>query len=203
MSAFLGPIHFWLYNKIKIQNDIVEDIISLAESENLNEDLRNNLYEQFGDGNLKPLEEVIDVTNIHGWLQERVSQVEYKLAYVVTEMLNKKPEMIEKLKILFKNMATRVTNINQETSLNDAFKAINDILLDGMPCDHANVVLKQQDDEIIWKRNVCVHHEYWDAAEGDVANYYKLREEFVKGLLSNSNINYEKLDDVTSKISRR
>ena len=85
MSAFLGPIHFWLYNKIKIQNDIIEDIISLSESNNLN--IRSKVYELYGDGDLPPLDEVIDVTNIHGWLQEKVSVVENKLSYAVTALL--------------------------------------------------------------------------------------------------------------------
>ena len=34
-----------------------------------------------------PLDEIINQSNIHGWLQERVSQVEYKYAYVVTKLL--------------------------------------------------------------------------------------------------------------------
>jgi predicted GNAT family acetyltransferase len=71
MSAFLGPIHFWLYDKIKIQNEIVEEILDYAEKNN--ENIRSELYAKFGDGDLKPLSEVIDVTNIHGWLQERVA----------------------------------------------------------------------------------------------------------------------------------
>jgi len=42
MSAFLGPIHHWLYNKIKIQHDIVEDIISLTENKQLNLNIKEN-----------------------------------------------------------------------------------------------------------------------------------------------------------------
>ena len=30
MSAFLGPIHYWMYNKIQVQEKMTEDISNLA-----------------------------------------------------------------------------------------------------------------------------------------------------------------------------
>lgn len=200
MSAFLGPIHFWLYNKIKIQNNIVEDILNLSDELNLN--IRNGLYEKYGDGDLKPLDEVIDTANIHGWLQNQISKVEYKLAFAVTEILNKNPEKLEEIKIIFKNNGTNSSELNNESFANEAFKLINDTLLDGMPCDHVNAVVNQDENEAIWKRYECVHSKYWEEANGDVSIYYALRDEFIKGLLSKSNLSYEKLDDATYKISR-
>ena len=32
MSAFLGPIHYWLYNKIIVQEELTADIAGLAVS---------------------------------------------------------------------------------------------------------------------------------------------------------------------------
>ena len=200
MSAFLGPIHFWLYNKIKIQNNIVEDILDLSEKINL--DLRKRLYDQYGDGELKPLEEVIDVGNIHGWLQNKISMVEYKLAFAITEILNKDSEKIEEIKSIFKNNGAKYSNLNKESTVEEAFKAVNDTLLDGMPCDHVNAIVSQDENEAVWKRYECVHSKFWDAAKGTVDIYYDLRDEFIDGLLSVSNIKYEKLDDTTYKISR-
>ncbi len=198
MSAFLGPIHFWLYNKVKIQNDIVENILSSIAEDNL----KNKLKEKYGDEELKPLDEVIDVTNIHGWLQQRVSLVENKLAFTVTEILNNNSEKFEELKDIFKASGAEVSTLDSNSSLEEAYKAFNDSLLDGMPCDHANTLVSQENDEIIWKRNVCVHQDYWDANNGDISNYYLLRDELIKGLLSETNIKYEKIDDITSKISK-
>lgn len=31
MSAFLGPIHFWLYNKIQLQEGLIREIAEMAE----------------------------------------------------------------------------------------------------------------------------------------------------------------------------
>lgn len=201
MSAFLGPIHFWLYNKIKIQNDIIESIISLSESNNLN--IRSKVYELYGDGDLPPLDEVIDVTNIHGWLQERVSVVENKLAYAVTALLKENPLLIDELKQIFYDKGSESSELCNESSINDAFKSVNDTLLDGMPCDHANVLLSQEENEIIWRREICVHQSYWDANGGDINTYYLLRDEFIKGLLADTDVVYQKEDDRISKIYRR
>lgn len=201
MSAFLGPIHYWLYNKIQIQNDIIEEIISFSENRNLN--LRNKVYELYGDGKLLPLDEVIDNKNIHGWLQERVSMVENKLAYAVTKLLMENLQFIDELKKIFYDKGVEASALNSNSSLDYAFKLINDTLLDGMPCDHANVILSQDDYEVIWRREICVHQNYWDDNCGDIDIYYLLRDEFIKGLLSKTYVNYEKPDERTSRIYRR
>lgn len=202
MSAFLGPIHFWLYNKIKIQNEIVEEILDYAEN-NFNNKMRDNLYKKFGDGELKPLDEVIDVTNIHGWLQERVNQVEKKLAYAVTELTNNNPKNFDIIKDIFKSKGAEVSTFDKNSGLDEIYKAINDTLLDGMPCDRANSVVSHDDNEIIWNRNVCVHQQYWDEAEGDIKDFYRLRDEFIEGFLSETDVKYEKLDETTSRIKRK
>ena len=33
MSAFLGPIHFWLYNKIQFQESLIDELIRYASSQ--------------------------------------------------------------------------------------------------------------------------------------------------------------------------
>lgn len=201
MSAFLGPIHFWLYNKIEIQNEIVEETLDYA-TNSLNNNMRDDLYNKFGDGDLKPLDQVIDVTNIHGWLQERVNQVEKKLAYTVTELTKNNPENFQIIKDIFKSKGAEVSTFEKDSSLDEIYKAINDTLLDGMPCDRANSVVSQEDNEIIWKRNVCVHQQYWDDVQGDINDFYTLRDEFIEGLLSVTDVKYVKLNETTSRISR-
>lgn len=201
MSAFLGPIHFWLYNKIKIQNEIVEEILDYAKNK-LNNNIRDDLYQKFGDGELKALDQVIDVTNIHGWLQERVNQVEKKLAYTVTKVTKNKPDNFDALKDIFKTKGAQVSELDSGSSLDEVYKAINDTLLDGMPCDRANSVIQHEDNEIMWKRNICVHQQYWDDVDGDINDFYLLRDEFIQGLLSTTNVKYEKLDEATSKITK-
>jgi hypothetical protein len=203
MSAFLGPIHYWLYNKIKIQHDIVENIISLIEETTPQLKIREKLSIKFGDTEIKPLEEVIDVDNIHGWLQNKISIEESRLAYSVTSLLNESSGALEDLKNLFKNEGFKVSELSENDSIDEIYKNINDTLLDGMPCDRASVIVSQDEKEILWKRNLCVHEDYWNSVGGDIENYYLLRDELIKGMLKKANATYEKLDEVTSIIRRR
>lgn len=200
MSATLGPIHYWMYNKIKVQNSLVDEIISFTENKYISSDLRSKSDQQFGSIDVRPLEELIDTTNIHGWLQECASIVEYRLAFVITTLLKEEMYTIESLKKMFENAGTGASSLNKEASISDIYKRINDTLLDGMPCDHANTVLSQDEDEVIWKRNVCVHEQYWVAVGGDIKYYYLLREEFIKGMISNTSVIFEKVDELTSKL---
>ena len=203
MSAFLGPIHHWLYNKIQIQGSIVEGILRLNEKEDLlSLNLRYLLDEKFGESETRPLGEVIDESNIHGWLQEQVSIVEYKLAEAVTMVLNQNKDYYEKLETIFQQVGEEFA-IEADLTLPEIYKEISDRLLDGMPCDRANSLVSENEDEVVWKREVCVHSEYWLRVGGNVRYYYQLRDTFMKGLLKNTGVEVEKRDEATYALRRK
>ena len=200
MSAFLGPIHYWLYNKIQLQQAIVEEVYLLGEQNGLN--LADDCNTNFGISPDRPLEEMIDHGNIHGWLQEQVSQVEYKYAYSVTKLLKKNPDTLNQLtSLLFhKGSELAVSLADSDVKATDLFKAITDNLLDGMPCDHANRLLAQSEVEVTWTRNLCVHQSYWDEIGGDINIYYLLRDSWMEGLVGKLGYQLEKVDSVTYTI---
>lgn len=202
MSAFLGPIHYWLYNKVTLQEDLIEEIIRFAKESNYDVNLSDELEQQFGKPDKRPLEEMIDPGNIHGWLQERISVTEYRLAYTVTTLLNQDMERLTSLKDLYFTWGQNHAAA-ENPSLEDAFKLLNDTLLDGMPCDWVNEVINESEDEILWKRTMCVHHKYWDEVGGNVNYYYELREELIKGIFSKSSIEYKANKDFTFTLIRR
>lgn len=201
MSAFLGPIHFWLFHKIELQNELIEEILALKDSQaaEWKEELEEK-YGSFPEGNL---EENIDSGNIHGWLQQYVSQVEYKLADAVTTLLRKDEGLFEQMKTAFYEKGRELSPSVAQEPASAIYKVIGDSLLDGMPCDHANQLVEEGADTVIWKRNTCVHAAYWEQVGGSVDNYYKLREEFIRGLLSDTGFTYEKPDEVTNVIRRK
>jgi len=200
MSAFLGPIHFWLYNKIQIQQELLEEILTLTN--HLSPGFKEGLDTKYGVSETKPLEEVIDQGNIHGWLQSSISQVEYKLADCVTYIIVNKPELLSNLETIFEAKGEEKSSLISTSSAKDAYKAIGDCLLDGMPCDHANSVLEENEEKVIWKRNTCVHTNYWEEVNGNINIYYSLREAFIKGYLKKTQLVYEKVDEVTNIIRR-
>jgi len=200
MSAFLGPIHYWLYNKIQLQQSIIDEIYVLGEKQGLAlEEACNQLYGTFEN---KPLEEMIDHGNIHGWLQERVSQVEYKYAYCVTELLKSNPDTKNTLKTIMAGSGTNLAITMKEYPLDakGVYKIIEDNLLDGMPCDHANRLLQQSGTEVVWTRSVCVHSSYWNEVGGDITVYYELRDAWMMALVQELGFVLEKSEHNTYSI---
>lgn len=140
MSAFLGPIHYWLYNKIQVQQAILDKSPSL-------------------------LADLEDLLSCKG-----------------------------------KELAQGVKGTSVTSPL--LFKIISDNLLDGMPCDHANSLLEESDDCIVWKRNLCVHSDYWDAVRADISIYYKLRDAWIYELVMECEFTCHKIDSVTYSIEK-
>jgi hypothetical protein len=198
MSKFLGPIHFWVYNKIQIQQELVADIIALN-GETASQ-CQDELDQRYGVSETRPLEAVIDEGNIHGWLQINVTRSEYKLADSITALLKKDPDNYPLIEAIF-SAKGRSLSQDKMTAV-AAYKLISDCLLDGMPCDHANVLIAESDEEVVWKRNTCVHANYWSEVGGDITIYYALREALFRGFLENTGLVYEKIDEVTNVIRR-
>lgn len=201
MSAFLGPIHFWLYRKIQLQQDIVVDMSTLGEKVGIH--LEEILNEKYGVSERRPLEQVINTDNIHGWLQTQVSQVEYKLAESVKALLACDENIMKQLEASFyKNGEVVGIQLAQSEglTLGMIYKGISDSLLDGMPCDHAIRVISESENELVWQRMACMHEKYWQEVGIDIRYYYSLRESWLKGLAEAVGVTFEKIDDKTYTI---
>jgi len=202
MSAFLGPIHYWLYNKILLQQAIVDDICSLGTKYGLS--IKEECDDKYGGVDSKPLEEMIDHYNIHGWLQEKVSQAEYKYAYCVKTLLIKDLSLLNVLTGLLNTKGKELGEAVKETCTTAPllFKVITDNLLDGMPCDHVNMIIENSDDRVVWKRSLCVHAGYWDEVGADISIYYRLREAWISGLAEECGYCLQKVNSFTYSIER-
>ena len=63
----------------------------------------------------------------------------------------------------------------------EAFHRLDDLLLDGMPCDQVNRVRESDDNRIAWDRTMDLHSDFWQG-RGDL--YYALRQSLVEGILA-------------------
>lgn len=120
MSKFLGPIHYIMYEKIKFQDILVKELLSKEELVELNKKLAPVSNDD--------LENLIDGDNIHGWLSSQIDIVESRLAYAIKKKDNAKE--------VFYNFGKSLPKENYASN-EELFNAINLIILDGMPCDHA------------------------------------------------------------------
>lgn len=194
MSAFLGPIHYWLYGKIQLQESLTEAMLSsIASKEDLIA-LENKLNTVYGIVERGQLEQVIDSGNIHGWLQGQIGIAEKRFAAAVTEILQDDAlTQIEKLK----QVAYQLGLQNPLPASSDAqgvYRALNDVQLEGMPCDHVNEILEQSSEHVLWHQTVDLHLPFWDAVGGKIENYYLLRGAFISGSLSGSGFSFQQID---------
>lgn len=191
MSAFLGPIHYWLYRKIQLQENLTRALTSVL-SEEKRIHLEKSLDEECGVVEHRPLEEAIDNGNIHGWLQGQIAIAERRFAAAVTEILVEDPSQIENLK----QAAYEIGQKNPLPNSDDAqsiYKGLNDILLEGMPCDHVNQIIEQSEQRVIWNQAVDLHLPFWDQAGGDINHYYLFRNAFISGILSGKSFSFQQI----------
>lgn len=187
MSLFLGKIHYWLYDKILLHEKLIGSVAALAEGKGYScEDLLIDSYARYGAPETGALEDHINLSNIHGWLQERIFSVEKRLAYVITELLKKEIVTREEIDLVFnQNGAGAINNLDiKEDKPQNLYTLIFDHMLEGMPCDNVNQIIESTDDVITWKTTRCLHKQHWDEAGGDVSDFYDFRDNWIKGFLN-------------------
>ncbi len=202
MSAFLGPIHYWLYNKVMLQEQLIQEILKASSEKQWNPALEETVDTAYGKADNRSLESIIDQTNIHGWLQEKITQSELRLAFLVTKILEEDQGRMAELKQIAYDFG-QAHPVSEGMSADDAYKVLNDSLLDGMPCDRVNEIQETGKEQVKWRQNSCVHQDYWDQVDGDIAVYYELRNEIIEGMLSNSNLTYIVKDNREYAIEKR
>lgn len=205
MSAFLGPIHYWLYNKILWHEALLEDIYDLMAHEGHDPDVMKHYSESlYGIPEVGSLEAVIDGSNIHGWLQTKIHSLEYRMAYAITNALKLKYLSIDQLIELYRSNGDKA-RMRLDKTLKEPeqlFKVIYDYLLEGMPCDRINQPLSNDSDGFVWKKRMCIHTDFWRAVDGDINLYNSLRLEWIDAFVGN-NFVFEKLSESEFKLMRR
>ena len=186
MSTFLGPIHLWLYNKIGFLERLIGDIAELSEEKGW--EVRGIEYYQYNE--LPDLETVVDKRNIHNWLQTRIEEAEVAYASLVAAIIKADENRLEDIKKTAFDLGKR-NAIEPGTDAEEAYKEINNLIVDGMPCDTVNEITEKSEDVIEWIKVEDLHSKYWEAAglSGDI--YYDLNTAIINGILSSTDLTYE------------
>lgn len=208
MSLFLGKIHYWLYNKILWAEKVEEEIIQWAQNNGIPvEEWVQQDIEQYGQptGN-QVLEEIIDKSNIHGWLQERIKSAELRQAALITRILAHKEEYKEELIKIFKTQgqAAALEYTEHPDTPEAMFNSVNDFVLEGMPCDRATKIVSSDSNQITWEISTCLHEPYWSEVKGDIKNFYDLRDAWIDSFIEaiNPEFNYNKIKNGRYSITR-
>lgn len=198
MSAFLAPIHTWVFNKIILAEELeksLKEVYIDKYGDIVSEVVEKSLAYGSPIDTTKNIEDIIDKSNIHGWLQDKISKVETRTAFIITEMINKYGEEAETIAMLsFEKQGKTVGEALRAKEMpgnpEELYNALNIYLLEGMPCDRVTKLIKSENNILEWETTSCIHKKYWDMVNGDVNIFYNLRHNFIKAFIENSNEKY-------------
>ena len=211
MSLFLGKIHYWLFNKVLWFEGLEGEIIKLAKDKGIDvEKLEAEINSKYGGKTPnKNLEDMIDTSNIHGWLQGKIHSAEGRMAAWTKVILENNQDYILDMRKVYENQGVNAANEAKESLENinaeTIFNSMNDYILDGMPCDRVNEVIDSSEESIMWKRRVCVHKNIWENEGILVDVFYELREHWINAFVNTMNNDYEyvKLEDNIQSIRHK
>lgn len=201
MSAFLGPIHHWLFHKIKFQEELIQYILEFVQKKDYQIPLLEQMDRRYGVLESGELIDMIDEHNIHGWLQERIVVVENRLAFLITMITNDHPERILDINDAVYEFGKRHT-VEAGISVKEAYNHLDSLILNGMPCDGINEIKEEDDKHIVWIQTADIHAPYWEMIHGNVDFYYAIRENLVTGMFENTGITYQQIGEQAFEIRK-
>lgn len=178
MSAFLGDIHYWLYNKIQYLQKINDVLIHTYQ-------LNDEEYNTSVDYTL-PLEQIIDLDQIHSSLNDLVQDVEHRNALIINKILTQ--TSIEDVKQTYYQLGKQKASLLNNAI--EAYEYIHSYLLDGMPCDQGIDIMIQDNDQVIYEYNPSVH-----SSLIPFSTLQALRSSWIEGLLTQSHISLTQLSN--------
>lgn len=196
MSKFLAPIHTWLFNKIKLAQDLEENIVK-AHIDKYNEEALKvqkqaiSLYGNYMQD--QPLENLIDVDNIHGWLQERIKEVESRSSYIVTkyyDMYKVESKKITQSEYVNQAKECAKNENNKVDSPENSYISLNNYILSGMPCDRANSVTQRNEECLVYEQHGCIHKANYELGKANLEYMYELRDLWIKTFIENLSTKY-------------
>lgn len=128
--------------------------------------------------------------NVHGWLQDKVQLTEKRLAALVESLLEGHEERFEAIKDAARAFGGKHP-VAPTSSAPEVYHTLEDVLLDGMPCDRANQVVSSTPEGLEWKCVRDLHSQFWQ--DGD--RYWAIRDALVDGMVRKCGARVRKTPD--------
>ena len=200
MSAFIGPIHYWLYGKIRLVTDREEYLFTSAGEicGETAEELREQVQQSYG----SPLPdtdlgELIDHDNIHGWLQRQINITETREAAFVKELRDtcsgEAGEILEQAYARHGELCGAKAGQQPKYDLTTAtgiYKALQDHYLNGMPCDQADMIVTAEPASVVWETERWLQENNWKRAGAEAKVMAKLYRNWLTGFVQGANPSY-------------
>jgi hypothetical protein len=195
MSAFLGPIHMWLYNQIQIVENREAEIVARFSEKYSEAEVHNLIFpyrQQYGD--LKedqPLADLIAGSDIHPWLESAINSAQSREAAIVAALMDEYDDqelLFDIYSVQAEKLADKAKKRDnvEEFDLEAAFEIINEHFVERMPCDRLSGAVKEQD-KIIWKHKSQLHQEFWQQTDVDLDLMHNLYAKWLSVFTKNLN----------------
>lgn len=150
MSQGLGPVHFRMFEKIRALDARTHLLLAG------NEEIKVAMDASCGVLSEGPLDAVVDLNDIHGWLANQVAIAENRHAYAVHHLLAG-GETVESLKEKQQAVAMDMPGEDMQQS----FFLLDEAFLDGMPCDRSMAVTAKDDVSLCFTIDEDAHGAHW------------------------------------------
>lgn len=205
MSLVLGPVHHWMYKKIKTTEARESFIVDMLKSKygQEAEDLLSDIYDKYplSDKDAS-LEKVLGNVPIHQGIQNLIINAETREAAVIAAFCDKYGNEAKELIIKAAHdhgvecgkRAVEERGSSGDCTASKAFELIQSYLCDGMPCDRGAEVKIEEDDRTTWDHTECVHEQYWTEAGASFETMCDMLNSWISGFGegTNSKIKYNR-----------
>ncbi len=206
MSLVLGPIHYWMYGKIRTTEAREAAIVSAfktmygADADKILE----QVYKKYPKSdNTKPLEQLLANKSIHQGIQSLLIEAETREAATIAafcaqynEAAKVAADAAHKHGISCGKEAIKSKGLSSEDCGNTskAFEIMGEYHCDGMPCDRGAQVVEESEKSTSWDHESCVHESYWRNAGADFLTMCNIVNEWIAGFGEgiNSGISYKR-----------
>lgn len=199
MSAFLGNIHYLLYDKIKFQSGFCDFLLdTVAKNQNNDKEIYNIIFEiELNTMKLKNdnLENIVDLSNIHGSLQNMIIDVEHRLAYIVDRFVKNEILSLEKIAEIAYEYGKKNKFIGEFTPI-EVYTMITGKILNGMPCDRVQTLIDNDDNNVRWMDRIDIHQKFWSDLGRSSDEFYMIRSSIIRGLISGIDINFKEFENM-------
>jgi len=190
MSMFLGPIHHWLYNKIRIaaaRSLAIEEALSGSYSKDAASIMAevDDIYPPFPQD--VDLEDIIGDAPIHGFLNGLIRMVEMREGAIIKTFLRTCGDGVKEVAVKAAAEHGRLTGEAargevEQGSFESLFKALGDRRLEGMPCDEGGQP-EVEGQRLNISHSKCLHHYNWYGSGAPIDTMCRITGAWIEGFI--------------------
>ncbi|MBI5815556.1 MAG: hypothetical protein HZB29_08080 [Nitrospinae bacterium] len=187
MSAFLGPIHYWMFNKITIIESRAMAIAAALEKNGVDAGEVQKAVADYGQKLAgQDLDELVGFNPIHQFLTGLIAKVQVFEARLV-ELAGGKFDIVlqaaeEHARAEALN-AVKAKGIKPD-SLEAVYQYVSDYQLEGMPCDPGAQVALNGRSKLDYTHSACNHIQNWEYTSVDIGHMCKLTNAWLKAFIT-------------------